>query len=122
MPDFSASDPQADWFDGMAKACAEEFENGNGRDNSVTQIRRFYDELTRWQARVNGSNCEFNKYEPFIRMMNAKVAYALNRRLVNESFERWMNDCIKNTTSAKALTYFHLHFEAMLGFLKHHKK
>lgn len=32
-----------------------------------------------------------------------KVAYAKGRKLVDDQFESWFRECIKSTTSAKAL-------------------
>ena len=54
----------------------------------------------------------------FFKMLNAKVAYARGRKLVDEEFEKWFRQCIGATTNATALKHFRLHFEAVLGFLK----
>ena len=67
---------------------------------------------------MNGSEVEFKKYEAFIKMLNAKVAYAKGRGLVDDTFEKWFRECITATTNANALNHFRLHFEAVLGFLK----
>lgn len=108
----------ADLFDSLAKSVAEELNKAKDKFNKPTQIRRFYDELVGWQQRINGNEAEFKKYEAFIRMMNAKVAYAKGRELVDANFECWFTAANKATTSAKALDHFRLHFEAVLGFLK----
>lgn len=108
----------ADLFDSVSKSVAEELNKAKDKFNKPTQIRRFYDELVGWQQRINGSENEFKKYEAFIRMMNAKVAYAKGRELVDANFEYWFTAANKATTNAKALDHFRLHFEAVLGFLK----
>lgn len=108
----------ADLFDATASAIAAELANTKDKFNRPNQIRRFYDELVTWQQRIKDDEDAFKKHEAFIRMMNAKVAYAKGRDLVDANFEHWFGAGIKATTSARALKHFQLHFEAMLGFLK----
>ena len=117
---FALEIPDAGLFDTQAELQARALNDEGGRSNKnkPTQIRRFYDELVGWQERIGGDEAKFKQYEAFIRMLNAKVAYAKGRGLVGDEFERWFRDCIKSTTSAKALDHFRLHFEAVLGFLK----
>jgi CRISPR-associated protein Csm2 len=114
-----ATDPPApELFDGEAEAVAQRLNQAAGHLNKSTQIRRFYDELVGWQERIGGDDAKFKQFEAFIKMQNAKVAYAKGRKLVDDEFERWFRECIKSTTSARALDHFRLHFEAVLGFLK----
>ena len=112
--------PDPGLFDTLAEKVANDLnaEGGRSNKNKPTQIRRFYDELVGWQERIGGDDAKFKQYEAFIRMLNAKVAYAKGRGLVGEEFERWFRECVKSTSSAKALDHFRLHFEAVLGFLK----
>lgn len=110
--------PAAELFNGEAEAVAKRLDQAAGHLNKTTQIRRFYDELVGWQERIDGDDAKFKQYEAFIKMLNAKVAYAKGRKLVDDQFEAWFRECIKSTTSAKALDHFRLHFEAVLGFLK----
>lgn len=122
MPiNLAQATPDPGLFDTEAENVANKLNEEAGRSNNKNrpaQIRRFYDELVGWQERIGGDENKFKKYEAFIRMMNAKVAYAKGRELVGEEFERWFRECIKSTTSALALDHFRLHFEAVLGFLK----
>lgn len=115
---FNLETVPADLFDDVSRKVAEEFNRAKDKFNKPTQIRRFYDELVSWQQRIHGDETEFKKYEAFIRMMNAKVAYAKGRELVDANFEHWFTAANKATTTAKALDHFRLHFEAVLGFLK----
>ena len=110
--------PAAELFNGEAEAVANKLHQAPGHMNKSTQIRRFYDELVGWQERIEGDDAKFKQYEAFIKMLNAKVAYAKGRKLVDEHFETWFRECIKSTTNAKALDHFRLLFEAVLGFLK----
>lgn len=116
--DLAAVPPAPELFNGEAESVAQRLSQARGHVNKTTQIRRFYDELVGWQARIDGDEAKFKQYEAFIRMLNAKVAYAKGRQLVDDQFESWFRDCIKSTTSAQALDHFRLHFEAVLGFLK----
>lgn len=116
---LAADPPDAELFNKTAEGYAEKFsKTDKSTANKSTQIRRFYDELVSWQQRIGGDENEFKKYEAFIRMLNAKVAYAKGRGLVDDEFLKWFQLCITSTTSAKALDHFRLHFEAVLGFLK----
>lgn len=110
--------PDAELFNSEAESIANILHQAPGHMNKSTQIRRFYDELVGWQERIDGDNEKFRQYEAFIKMLNAKVAYAKGRKLVDDRFETWFRDCIKTTTSAQALNHFRLHFEAVIGFLK----
>ena len=119
MPiNLATTPPSAELFNGEAEAVANKLHQAPGHMNKSTQIRRFYDELVGWQERIEGDDAKFKQYEAFIKMLNAKVAYAKGRKLVDEHFETWFRECIKSTTNAKALDHFRLHFEAVLGFLK----
>ncbi|HRQ06180.1 MAG TPA: type III-A CRISPR-associated protein Csm2 [Nitrosomonas halophila] len=69
----------ADLFDATASAIAAELANTKDKFNRPNQIRRFYDELVTWQQRIKDDEDAFKKHEAFIRMMNAKVAYAKGR-------------------------------------------
>lgn len=104
-------------FDTLAEQVAKELDQAKDKFNKPTQVRRFYDELVSWQQRVKTDE-DFKKYEAFIRMLNAKVAYAKGRELIDANFERWFRACIAATNSAKGLEHCRLHFEAVLGFLK----
>jgi CRISPR-associated protein Csm2 len=117
---FAQEPPDPGLFDTEAEKVAQSLDSEGGRfnKNKPTQIRRFYDELVGWQERIGGDDDKFKQYEAFIRMLNAKVAYAKGRGLVGEEFARWFRGCIETTTNAKALDHFRLHFEAVLGFLK----
>lgn len=119
MPiNLAAVPPAPELFNDEAEAVAKRLHQAAGHLNKPTQIRRFYDELVGWQERIEGDDQKFKQFEAFIRMLNAKVAYAKGRKLVDDQFETWFRECIRSTTSAKALDHFRLHFEAVLGFLK----
>ncbi len=119
MPiNLAAIPPDAELFNADAERHAGLFDQAPRHLNKSTQIRRFYDELVGWQERIGDDEQKFKEQEAFIKMLNAKVAYAKGRGLVDDKFESWFRECIRSTTSAVALKHFRLHFEAVLGFLK----
>jgi len=82
----------ADLFSAVAEHWAKKVgleENGRQRnENKPSQLRKFYDELCMWDERVRAEPQKFGEFLPFIRMLNAKVAYAKGRRLVDENYEK----------------------------------
>jgi CRISPR-associated protein Csm2 len=114
---FGEGRPAGELFDTWAADVAGELSRSKDFNKS-SQIRRFYDELVGWQERIKGDQASFQQYEAFIRMLNAKVAYAKGRKLVDATFEYWFRTCVAATKSAAGLDHFRLHFEAVLGFLR----
>ena len=120
--------PVADLFDGIASRAAKIVANEKTRTSQKTktsQLRRFYDELLRWEDKVNsdpnGSKERLRKHLPFIRMMNAKAAYAEGRGLVGSSFVALLRRCLEQVNDdPKALRNCKLFFEAFMGFYKLH--
>jgi CRISPR-associated protein Csm2 len=124
-PDLKTNPPKPSLFDTDAKAAADELNakavDKHGRDsgkNKTSQIRRFYDELVGWHERVGDDLDRFKECEAFIKMLNAKAAYAQGRGLVTREFVDWMRDCVRQVDDPTSLKHFRLHFEATVGFLK----
>lgn len=114
---FGASlDPQL--FNEVAKRCAQTVGESNQRCNKPSQLRRFYDELLMWVAKVEQRPERFDEYRPFILMLNAKAAYAKGRELVDDNFVRLLDHCLRQAADAKTLGHVKLFFEAFLGFYK----
>ena len=110
-------------FDRIAEEAAEIV----AQDKTKTsQLRRFYDELLRWEAKVNagdpeGAKDRLREHLPFIRMMNAKAAYAKGRKLVGASFVDLLRRCLEQVNDdPDALRNSRLFFEAFMGFYKLH--
>jgi len=107
-----------DLFDTVAHNAAKVI-GSNDRGNKPAQIRQFYDELVMWEEKVRHSTDErFQEFLPFIRMLNAKAAYAQGRGHVDENFGALIARCLEQVDSAKTLRNFKLFFEAFLGFYK----
>ena len=108
---FPLATPDAQLFDETAKRLARDLANpqglteeGRGQDrtwrvkpnsraNKPSQVRKFYDELRMWEQKANNVE-SFSKLLPFIKMMNAKVAYAKGREFVDDKFEAWFSSCL----------------------------
>lgn len=103
--------------------------------NKSTQLRKFYDELVMWTDKVHSTGkielgqknqsvrqANYVKSAPFIKMMNAKVAYAKGRGHVDDSFEAMFSHCIKAITDADTLKHAKLFMEAFMGFYKAQEK
>ena len=101
---------------------------GGRRNNKSTQLRKFYDELVMWFDKVNlerSKDAKATKYTevaPFIKMMNAKVAYAKGRDHVDACFEQMFSHLIRQIDSPDTLKHAKLFMEAFMGFYKVHEE
>ena len=110
-------------------------QRGSQTKNKSTQLRKFYDELVMWTDKVHSigklepgqkssdvREARYRDSAPFIKMMNAKVAYAKGRNHVDESFEAMFSHCIKSVCDAETLKHAKLFMEAFMGFYKAQEK
>ena len=103
-------------------------ESGGGRNNKSTQLRKFYDELVMWHDKVafektaDARAAKYRELAPFIKMMNAKVAYARGRGHVDQNFEQLFSHLIRQIACPATLKNAKLFMEAVLGFLKAEEK
>ena len=109
-------------FNGIAQDMAKAVANSNRNANKSTQLRRFYDELVLWDCRVNQQPDKFAEYLPFIRMLNAKAAYAKGRGLVDHTFVNLLQHSLREVNSAETLTTCKLFWEAFMGFYKQERQ
>ena len=107
-----------DLFDGIARRVAQAIANADRYANKPAQIRQFYDELVMWEERARQNPDRFADYLPFIRMLNAKAAYAEGRKHVDKTFVALMAHGLKQVENPTTLRNFKLFFEAFLGFYK----
>ncbi|MEI6146587.1 MAG: type III-A CRISPR-associated protein Csm2 [Methylococcales bacterium] len=118
-------DISADLFDRIAKNTAICIA-ANTKSNKPTQLRRFYDEIVMWEQKVTANAKDpqkFTEYLPFIRMINAKVAYAEGRKssghgLVDKNYVILINESLKQVDSPETIRIFKLFMEAFMGFYK----
>ena len=104
-------------FNETAAAWASEI-CGDRRECQVksTQLRNFYEKVLELYEKSEKE--EFSEVLPFVKMLNSKVHYALGRRHVSPSFEKFMNQCISQVQTKEQLKVFKLFFEAIIGFYK----
>ncbi|CAK0751783.1 CRISPR-associated protein Csm2 [Gammaproteobacteria bacterium] len=108
----------ADLFDKTAKDMAIKLAL-NPKSNKPTQLRRFYDEICMWNERVEMEEKRFDELLPFIRMINAKAAYAKGRNgLVDDNFVNLIRHCLSEVKDPKTMKNFKLFMEAVMGFYK----
>jgi CRISPR-associated protein Csm2 len=104
-------------FDSVAQNAAEKIAD-NRNSNKPTQLRRFYDEIVMWESKASLNPEKFPEYLPFVKMLNAKAAYALGRKLVDENYVKLIGDCLKQVETASDMRHFKLFMEAFMGFYK----
>ncbi len=116
-----ASPLNPELFNEIAKQAAHKVAEGRNC-NKASQLRRFYDELCMWEAKVARQPDKFpDKFDeclPFIRMLNAKAAYAEGRKLVDRTFVDLLAHTLQQAKSAETLTVCKLFWEAFMGFYK----
>lgn len=108
---------KADLFDRVAKQAAITVA-ANRYSNKSLQLRRFYDEIVMWENKASRFPDKFDEYLPFIRMINAKAAYALGRKLIDDNFVTLINEGLSQVQDVKTLRHFKLFMEAFMGFYK----
>ena len=105
-------------FNERALKAAEGIASGKKDIDKGTQLRRFYNELVLWASRVERQREHFADYLPFIRMLNAKAAYAEGRKLVSRDFVDLLAHTLREVNSAETLATCKLFWEAFMGFYK----
>jgi CRISPR-associated protein Csm2 len=102
--------------------------SGKLEKNKSTQLRRFYDDLVMWNDRVQAElipadrDRKYTELAPYIKMLNAKVAYAKGRGHVEDTFAAIYSRCIKQIQDAETLKHGKLFIEAFMGFYKAEEK
>jgi CRISPR-associated protein Csm2 len=90
--------------------------------NKSTQLRKYYDEFCMWDQKIKQNPDKYGEYLPLIKMLNAKVAYANGRKLVDRNFVDLMRHCLGQLTDKKeSFERCKLFFEAFMGFYKMYK-
>lgn len=93
--------------------------SGGGKSNKRTQIRKFYDEVVRYNTLAKVNPGDWDNILPYINMLIAKAAYAKGRNnLVTEDFVGLMKDCVEQIRDSRDLDVFASFFEAFMGFYR----
>lgn len=88
--------------------------------NNPTQVRKFFDEVVRFQGMIQGDPQQFAELLPYIKMLNAKAAYAAGRDLIGSEFKSFLSDSLKQVNDREDFEIFCSFFEAFLGFYKYY--
>lgn len=91
---------------------------------SSAQLRKFYNEFKTIEKTLQvkaSPEKAFAQVKPKIKLTVAKVEYAgarksSGKKLVPESFETWLKDCVQSIDTYEDFNAFLLHFEAVVGF------
>ena len=112
--------PSAQLFDTIADNTAKIIAATEaGDDNKSTQLRGFYDEVVMWEQKSRRMTDEqFSEVLPLIRMINAKVAYAKGRKLVDDNYFNLIRHCLQQVESPATMRNCKLFLEAFMGFFK----
>ncbi len=107
-------------FSQKAEELAKEL-GGKGRNiNKGTQLRRFFDEVVRFNDMAKGE-MDMEMILPGLHMIIAKAAYAEGRNLVCSGFVTMIRSGIDQIESKKDLQVFTNFFESLIAFYKLHK-
>ena len=113
-------DKQAEeWADAVFKDAKRDKRN-EPQNNKPTQLRRFYDEVLRFDSLLKGNEADnaFEKHLPYIKMLNAKVAYAKGREHVSEKFVEMIKGCVSHVETRDDFDAFKSFFEAFIGYYR----
>lgn len=109
-PDLFSTDAE-----NLAKKVAED---GTKTCNKRSQIRKFYDEVLNFSARVGKDPIEFEKMLPYLKMLNAKAAYAKGRGLISDSFKNFLSNSLQQVNDKDDFDVFTGLFEAFMGYYR----
>lgn len=111
---------KANLYSDVAEKWAEKIYKSGGRSsNKRSQIRKFYDEVMRYNEIVKRNPDEWKTIQPFVNMIIAKVVYARGRNsLVTDDFVKLIKDCISQVEEPADLDVFANFFEAFMGFYR----
>jgi CRISPR-associated protein Csm2 len=102
----------------LAKEVNKERIASREKSNKPTQIRKFFDEVIRYKGMVEATPEDFVSLLPYIKMLNAKAAYAAGRDLIGVTFKGFISDSLKQVQDQKDFELFCSFFEAFLGYYK----
>ncbi len=110
-----------DLFSSKAEMLAKEiFKERNDKTNRPTQIRKFYDEVLRFHSMLKTT--EFENILPYLKMLNAKAAYAMGRNLVSKGFKEFISTALDQIKDPDDFDAFKGLFEAFIGYYKFYDK
>ncbi len=87
--------------------------------NKISQIRKFYDEVLRFSSYLKSGE-DYKSTLPYLKMLNAKAAYAEGRKLITDDFKMLIKQSLDHLTidSPETFKIFENFFEAFMGYYK----
>lgn len=107
-------------FSDTAERYAKELGRQGRNQNKNSQLRRFFDELSRLNDRAQSGQDDWGHILPYAHMLIAKANYAQGRKLVTSDFVHLIQDGIKQIEDKEDLKIFTRFFESFMGFYKVH--
>lgn len=102
----------------LARKVNQERLASRDKANKPTQLRKFFDEVTRYKGMTQSTPEDFVSLLPYIKMVNAKAAYAAGRDLIGPTFKDFINDSLKQVNDRRDFELFCAFFEAFMGYYK----
>ncbi|OPY64954.1 MAG: hypothetical protein A4E57_03350 [Syntrophorhabdaceae bacterium PtaU1.Bin034] len=115
---------QPELFSTFAEKLAQTIHSeGERGKNKRTQLRKFYDEVVRFDGMLKGLkqeevNDEFQRILPYLKMLNAKAAYAMGRGLISSGFRDFIASSLSRINNRDDFQVFAGLFEAFMGFYR----
>lgn len=117
---------RADLFSSVAEAEANKIATDKiakkHKPTAYTQIRKFYDEVLRYKVKISANESEFEKYLPYVRMINAKLTYANAKENLSEKCLAFFKAHINEISDVRDFYAFADFFEAFMAFYKKHSE
>ncbi len=108
-----------DLFSGTADTLAKKiYDEAINKLNKPTQIRKFYDEVLRFDSMLKTNPSDFENILPYLKMLNAKAAYAMGRDLVSKGFKDFISNSLNQIKDKDDFDAFASLFEAFMGYYK----
>ncbi|HBA52912.1 MAG TPA: type III-A CRISPR-associated protein Csm2 [Syntrophorhabdus aromaticivorans] len=106
-------------FSSRADVLAKQIhDESTGKVNKPTQIRKFYEEVLRFDGILKANPSDFDNMLPYLKMLNAKAAYAMGRELISKGFKDFISDALGQIKDKDDFDAFSGLFEAFMGFYK----
>lgn len=117
--DKSKKQIDPDLFSTTAEVLARKISGeGSNKLNKPTQIRKFYDEVVRFDSILKNNPADFDNILPYLRMLNAKAAYAVGRDLISPGFKDFISSSLNQIKDKDDFDAFAGLFEAFMGYYK----
>jgi CRISPR-associated protein Csm2 len=109
-----------DLFSDQAEKIAKHiFSEKSEKLNKPTQIRKFFDEVIRFDTVMKTESSSFESILPYLKMLNAKASYAAGRELVSEGFREFITSSLKEVNDRDDFEAFSKLFESVIGYYKY---